>query len=230
MSTVGINGRDVRPSPPFIDVAVIVATFNRVHHLRRALGSLQGVTIPSRVTLEVIVVDNNSTDNTPDLVNDFTKAANVRFRYLSEPRQGKAFALNTAIQATSAHILAFTDDDCLVDAKWIEAMVTAFRGDQSLEGLAGRVELYDPTDRPVCIQTDPNPKMCSPSTSLSIMGCNMALKRRVFDDVGMFDPMFGPGHVAGEDIDLFYRAQRKGLKFMYLTRNARVPQSRTAYR
>jgi GT2 family glycosyltransferase len=45
----------------------------------------------------------------------------------------------------------------------------------------------------------------------------MALKRRVFDDVGMFDPMFGPGRVACcEDIDLVYRAQRKGLKFMYL--------------
>ena len=199
-----------------MDISIIVATFNRADHLRHALTSLQAANVPAGMSCEVLVVDNNSTDGTRAVVEPFLTNRPVTFRYVVEHRQGKSFALNTGLREAAGSVLAFTDDDCIVDGTWIETIISLLGCDESLDGVGGRVELYDKRDRPVSIRTDPQPHLCSITTLFSsIIGCNMALDKRVFDAVGIFDPMFGPGNVAGEDIDLVYRAQRSGLRIMY---------------
>src|SRR4051812_14826404 len=68
---------------------------------------------------DVLIVDNNSTDNTPAMVAGMTTSFPVPLRYLHEPRQGKSHALNTGIAAADADIVAFTDDDVVVGRHWL---------------------------------------------------------------------------------------------------------------
>jgi glycosyltransferase involved in cell wall biosynthesis len=98
--------------------SVIIATYNRSKELADTLRSLAELT--TRDSWEVIVVDNNSTDATPQVVNEAAASFPVPLRYLFEGRQGKAVALNTAIEQASGEILAFTDDDALLERDWLD--------------------------------------------------------------------------------------------------------------
>ena len=87
------------------DISVVIPTFNRSALLRQALESLLGQdTAGGRV--EIIVVDNNSTDDTRDVVASLAGSDGTRIVYLKEDRQGNSFAKNTGIQRASAPIVA----------------------------------------------------------------------------------------------------------------------------
>src|SRR5271165_2674235 len=97
-------------------LSAVLCTYNRCRSLRRALESLSVSILPESIEWEVLVVDNNSSDQTEAVVEDFSRRYPGRFRYLFEPRQGKSYALNAAILAARGDVLAFTDDDVAVDA------------------------------------------------------------------------------------------------------------------
>jgi glycosyltransferase involved in cell wall biosynthesis len=103
--------------------SVIIATYNRADYLRDSLESLAG-----QATIhdwEVIVVDNNSTDNTRSVVEDAGRRFPVEIKYLFEPQQGKSAALNTAIRAARGDILALTDDDVQIEPDWLDQAAEA---------------------------------------------------------------------------------------------------------
>jgi glucosyl-dolichyl phosphate glucuronosyltransferase len=95
-------------------------------HTLRGLARLT-----TRSTWEVIVVDNNSSDHTRQVVGDAIPAFPVRLRYLFEGTQGKAAALNSAIREAQGEILVFTDDDALVEPDWLD------RAEAALEETGG---------------------------------------------------------------------------------------------
>lgn len=98
--------------------SVVIATYNRAGELADTLASLAA--LRCRDPWEVLVVDNNSTDRTRDVVADAAKAFPVPIRYVFESRQGKAAALNTGIEQARGAIIAFTDDDALVEPDWLD--------------------------------------------------------------------------------------------------------------
>lgn len=75
-------------------ITVILCTYNRHQSLVTALESIAGSELPESIEWEVLVVDNNSSDPTRDVVEDFCRRYPGRFRYLFEPLQGKSYALN----------------------------------------------------------------------------------------------------------------------------------------
>ncbi len=79
-------------------ITVILCTFNRCQLLAKTLNSVAHSTLPDAVDWEVLVVDNNSSDQTPDVVNSFCHKYPGRFRYLFEPHPGKSHALNAGIR------------------------------------------------------------------------------------------------------------------------------------
>ena len=109
--------------------SILIATYNGANELVDTLRGLAGLT--TRSSWEVIVVDNNSSDNTRQVVEDAAAAFPAPLRYLFEGTQGKAAALNSAIREARGEILMFTDDDALVEPDWLD------RADAALEETGG---------------------------------------------------------------------------------------------
>jgi len=204
-----------------MNISIVIATCNRCEHLRNVLNSLEEVTPSPEMIWEVIVVDNNSTDATHEVVNELIDQKIRNLRYLFEARQGKSFALNTGIAEAKGKIIAFVDDDAIISPGWLTLIGKEFDSDPSLAGLGGRVELYNQEDKPIAIRTSRKRFVLSRASFnarfIPIIGCNMAFAREVFEEVGGFDPKLGPGCriAAGEDLDFLYKVCRHGLKTVY---------------
>ena len=113
--------------------SVIIPTYNRANDLRPTLSSL--AEISSRDPWELIVVDNNSTDETGDVVRQAQSWFPVPLRYIFEGNQGRCAALNAGIIESTGEILVTTDDDVRVDEDWLdraaEGLLGCGRGDRS---------------------------------------------------------------------------------------------------
>jgi glycosyltransferase involved in cell wall biosynthesis len=123
-----------QPAPTRITLTVIIPTFNRAPLLRLALEAL---TRQERSPDEVIVVDNNSSDNTQAVVREFE--SRLPLKYLVETQRGAAEARNLGIRHATGDVLAFTDDDCVPDAKWLRFIELSFLRDPAIGMVAGKV-------------------------------------------------------------------------------------------
>ena len=94
---------------------VLICTYNRARLLRETLASLQAMAPADAVRVEIIVVDNNSTDNTQLVIAEAQRASAIPVIGLRETRQGKSFALNRGLEAATGDIVALTDDDVWPD-------------------------------------------------------------------------------------------------------------------
>ena len=119
-------------------ISVILCTYNRCQSLAKALESVAGSTLPDAVDWEVLVIDNNSGDQTRTVVEQASALHLGRFRYIFEPRPGKSHALNTGILAAHGNVLAFVDDDVTVEPTWLQSL-TAPLDDEHLAGSGGRI-------------------------------------------------------------------------------------------
>lgn len=200
-------------------LSIIIASYNRSESLGRFLDQIGNQEVPVGVDWECIIVDNNSTDSTHAVVAAFEKRSPERFRYLLESRQGKSAALNRGILEATGEILVFTDDDCVPRCDWLASIAREFASHSSLAATGGRVELYNERDKPLSIRTCTERKrISSPSELFSLLiGCNMAIHRRVFDVVREFDTFLGPGYKtkALEDLDFLYRIYERGFEMVY---------------
>src|SRR5215471_339532 len=121
-----------------MDCSVIIATYNRARLLRQTLDSLRAQVLAAHLDWEIVVVDNNSNDETRRVVESFARQDGVQIRYLFERRQGKSFALNTALPISRGEILAFTDDDITPRQDWLQTTLGAIRSGE-LDGIGGKV-------------------------------------------------------------------------------------------
>ena len=132
------EGRSVVRALKDVNVTVILCTYNRCESLMEALASIALSRLPESVSWEVLVVDNNSRDQTGDVVADFCRRYPARFRYLLESRAGKSYALNRGIAEAQGDVLAFTDDDVTVEPTWLQKLTAPLlRGEWS--GCGGRI-------------------------------------------------------------------------------------------
>lgn len=200
-------------------LSIVIASRNRSESLRNFLEHIVTQVVPHGVDWKVLVVDNNSTDETKALTGRLIEKDPQRFRYLFEGRPGKSISLNTGVRQASGEILVFTDDDCLPDPNWLATIADEFAADPALAALGGRVELFDQRDRSISVRTCREKTVVSTTDQLfSLMiGCNMAIHRRVFDLGIEFDPFLGPGTKlpAMEDLDFLYRVFREKFKIVY---------------
>lgn len=199
-------------------VSIVLSTYNRCTRLPRALTALTRQREPTP-EFELIVVDNNSTDSTRQVVEDFMRTDH-RVRYLFEPKQGLANGWNAGFMAARADIVATTDDDLEVASDWVQAIVRSMAAHPEAWFVAGRVlpvwpkpapswltrkhwtplSLTDHGDREFIV--DRKSPRCLP---------NAIFRRRVFDEVGLVAPAFGRvGELIGstEDHELQLRIWR----------------------
>src|SRR5436190_22101340 len=122
-----------------VDISVVIPTYNRGSQLQPLLEALLRQDARG-VRYEIIVVDNNSRDNTAAVIEAARLADRARLiRYFFEPRQGVSFARNTGISHARAPIVAFIDDDVIPISDWVHSMKRAFDEYPQADCIGGRV-------------------------------------------------------------------------------------------
>jgi glucosyl-dolichyl phosphate glucuronosyltransferase len=180
---------------------VIIATYNRSEHLADTLLHLASLTTTR--PWEVIVVDNNSSDDTPDVLKRLAHAFPVPLRYLHEPVQGKYGALNAGIRASRGRIIAATDDDAHVAPDWLDRAEAGLR-EHDCGFVGGPVRpLWDgepptwldpsnPAVQKVIAICDYGPAPREYGIRMGWpLGVNVAYRRESFERAGLFDPSLG---------------------------------------
>jgi glycosyltransferase involved in cell wall biosynthesis len=108
-----------------LDVSVIICTWNRAPQLDITLRSIRELAVPTDVSWELLVVNNNCSDNTQQVLDRHASA--LPLRALFEPTPGKSNALNHAVREARGRYLVFTDDDVIIDPQWLASYATSFR-------------------------------------------------------------------------------------------------------
>jgi len=184
-------------------ISVILCTYNRCDSLAKALNSMTALTLPKGVDWEVLVVDNNSSDRTREIVEkNFCKPYAGRFRYVFEPQQGKTNALNAGIREAQGDILAFTDDDVKVGPTWLQNLTSALHN-SGWAGAGGRVAADWACPPPRWLSLE-GPYALGDTLALfdrgneahqlseNPFGANMACRRIMFEKYGGFRTDLGP--------------------------------------
>lgn len=208
-------------------VAVIVCTRNRAYAILKCLQSIQeAITNAALVDAEIIVVDNGSIDDTAAVLAKWASTCPSSVQLLYEPKAGLSRARNRALASTRADLLAFTDDDCRLSTDYIIQLLSHDAADTELVLRGGRVELGEPTDLPLTINTadttvrwrlaENSARHCRFTGFIS--GCNMAMRRALVERLGPFDERLGAGASipAAEDSDYNFRAYLAGATLEYV--------------
>jgi glycosyltransferase involved in cell wall biosynthesis len=225
-----------------MDASVVVCTYNRCESLADTLAAIARLEVPQGFEWELIVVDNNSRDATRQTVERFLAAHRaIRGRYLFEAQQGLSHARNLGISAARGDHLVFTDDDVLPAPDWLATLVDAVRRNDCAAA-GGYIEplwLAEPpawlTERFygfLALRVDHDgPKQAHEPDEMPF-GANLAFRRSVFGEIGLFDPMLGrKGNVlaGGEEIDVLMRIVQRGGRVMYFPQ-AKVRHKVEAFR
>jgi mycofactocin system glycosyltransferase len=193
-------------------VSVIVPVRNRPDDIAACLQSLLELNYP-KDKLEIIVVDDASTDHTPDVVCRYS----VRLIRLKQNKQA-SYCRNLAARNARGDLLAFIDSDCLAGSDWLRELVPAFK-DTHLGGLGGVVDSYFSEK-----SLDRYEKVNSSLTVSSwfkrsqkndpffyLPACNLLIRRQLFLEIGGFKEEL----VVGEDVDLCWRIRKRGFQIEY---------------
>jgi glucosyl-dolichyl phosphate glucuronosyltransferase len=176
-------------------ITLILCTYNRWRTLTNALNSVAASTLPTSFEWEVLVVDNNSTDQTRDVVEDFCRRYPGRFRYLLEPQQGVSHARNAGIRESRGDVLVFMDDDVTVDPKWLWNLTAALHSGE-WKGAGGRIIPVWKCKPPSWLSVE-GPYALAPFVAFDLgseagplteppFGANMAFRKEVFEKYGGF--------------------------------------------
>lgn len=210
-----------------MDASIIVCTYNRAESLRVTLNALKALAVPDGLAWEVLVVDNNSKDQTRNIVEE-SMAVWPRLRYVFESNQGLSHARNRGIAETTGKTILFTDDDVLPEADWLTTTLAGL--DQyDADACGGYIAPIWETTPPdwlterfygfLAVRTDRNDDYPIITPAQAPYGANMAFRRQVFEQVGLFDTNRGrKGKVlaSGEDGEMFERILAAGQKAVFL--------------
>lgn len=206
-------------------VSIIITTYNRAIYLKQCIESILKQTLEIAISYEILIIDNNSIDNTRAMVESFS---NDRLKYFLETKQGKGFALNKGIEEAKGDYFIFTDDDVIVDAHWLNNLVHCFFT-FNCDAVGGRVLPQYPANTPNWIRShseilkgpivmfdygQETVKYQKPM--LEFLGCNFAFKKEIFQEFGVFRTDIGPGKgIIGDDTEFISRLFKKGKNLYY---------------
>lgn len=218
-----------------IKISVVITTYNRANYLQKCLAAIAAQKADPE-SFEIIIVDNNSQDQTKSVVLDFIEShPRLRIRYLIETKQGTSFARNCGVQNAQGEYVFFTEDDAAPFPDWIANLTEQLR-DSNIVCAGGPIILdYQGQEKPLYLEGDlqgligafqlsyPVPTFVSTWTEYP-WGGNMAFRKSIFSEVGLFNSELGPlgkRRLTAEETELIDRISKSGGKIMYVP-SARV--------
>ncbi len=227
----------------FPSLTVAICTKDRPENLARCLQSLLNLQTPD-LKLEILVTDNAPSDErTKELVKSLQSV-----RYVREPKPGLDFARNRALDSATGELLAFLDDDVVVDRKWLEGLMEAWAENPDAAAFTGLVLPYElATDAQILFeqrggfrrgfekirygQVLPGNPLHPCGAGIFGAGCNMAFRRELLLKIGGFDDALDTGAPlpGGGDLDIFYRVIRAGYSLVYEPKYLVFHQHRREY-
>jgi len=211
-------------------VTVAVSTRDRLQHLGMCLKAISRLTYPR---LDLLVIDNAPHSQSAERL---VKRGFSGMRYIVEPRPGLDWARNRAIREARGEIIAFIDDDVVVDRGWVQALVRVFVDDPDVMAVTGLVVPYELETEaqilferyggfgkgfelkriPPCKGTRHCRRSHLAAGDLGT-GANMAFRRSIFEKIGGFDPCLDMGTetCGGGDLEMFFRVVQEGYTLVY---------------
>ncbi len=190
------------------EVSIIICTKNRCDSLKRTLRSIKTTRHPSE-GLELLIVDNGSTDHTQNVATEEAAEYSFPVRVVCEQETGLSAARNRALEDAKGEILLFTDDDVLVSPDWVCRMIEDIRSGEC-DAVAGGIEPGIEQEQFLQAPYLVNRRgwfactSCIRPGAVDIMfGANMAFHRRVLNAVPCFDLRLGAGKLGFYEEVLF---------------------------
>lgn len=210
-------------------LSVVVCTYNREKYIYNLLKSIAENDF-SKKLYEIVVVNNNSSDNTEAECQRFrTNFPDVDFQYIEEKNQGLSFARNRGIMHTNGDVLIYVDDDALVNREYLQTYYDFFEQNPSVEAAGGAILPQYETQEPEWMtlytkqlltaylykgnEIKPFGKREFPG------GGNAAYRRQVFDEIGFFNTNLGrkgTSLASAEEKDVFDRMRKRKMQIFYL--------------
>lgn len=210
-------------------LSVIICTYNRAKYIGNLLESIAKNDI-DKSEYEIILVDNNCTDDTHAICDAFSQAhPDITFRYVLEPEQGLSAARNKGIREAKGDILVYIDDDALVDGDYLRIYAEHFANNPKTMAAGGPIEPLYETSAPAWMTTYTKalltgwlnygdrvhefPKGRYPG------GGNAAYRKEVFEQVGLFNTALGrkgSGLMGSEEKDIFDKMHLLDMTILYL--------------
>ncbi|HZM91239.1 MAG TPA: glycosyltransferase [Blastocatellia bacterium] len=211
------------------DITAVISTYNRSEMLPAALDSVltqEGC----NYRYEVVVVDNNSSDSTRDVVESYIARGHSNLRYVFEPNQGSSYARNAGVAASRSETLAFADDDVRVAKNWISTIKRAFDEHPKVDCVGGKVLPVWATPAPAWFTREHWAPLAlqdygdgllsiNLNNRLCLVSANLAFRRRALVDIGLFAPelqRIKDGIGSMEDAELLERYWQTGRECLYL--------------
>ncbi len=210
------------------DITVIIATYNRAQELARTLEGI-AKTEKSGLSVEFVVVDNGSSDQTKLVVQSFQDR--IPIRYILESRNGKNRALNTALESCNlGEIVVFTDDDVDVPPEWLISIYQVCKRWLNHSVFGGRINVVFPNQKIPKWGTDPyisslafgyhnySNQECIYRDSATPFGGNLWVRREIVGNGRRFDERVGPrrkNRIGGSEISFLHALLKDGCEIVY---------------
>lgn len=212
-----------------MNVSIIICTYNRAKYIGPLLESIVRNDF-DKTRYEVVLVDNNSTDDTPQVCASFASAhPELLLRYVQEQEQGLSAARNKGIREAEGEILIFVDDDALVDEHYISYYVEFLAEHPEVMAAGGPIEPQYETSEPDWMTKYTRALLCGWMNYGSEVraypsgrypgGGNACYRREVFDRVGLFNTSLGrkgTSLMASEEKDIFDKMATQGMDVRYI--------------
>ena len=223
-------------------ISVIICTYNRDKYIYECLQHLAAN--KSKTEWEIIIVNNNSTDNTSDECKRFEQDYKpLNYYYFIETQQGLSFARNRGIQESHGEWLVFLDDDAFVEPDYIDNLAKNLNTNTDIGAFGGKIvpffeektpDWLNPWSMSFVSALDKGQQTCEFSSKEYPIGANMGISRRVIAECGVFNTSLGRNGsnilLGGEEKDIFNRIRQNGYKIIYfpdITVRHCIPAHRT---
>lgn len=222
-------------------ISAVISTFNRARFLPGLFDSIKNQTLPA-TEFEVIIINNNSTDDTEFLSQEFIKnSPGINAFYCVEKNQGLSFGRNRGIIESNTGLVTFLDDDALPAPDFLEKTVSFFETHPDAGAAGGKILLQFIGEKPDWFNPFLAPLLgyfnFGDKTKIFehsfFKGSNMTFRKSLFDIYTPFDTRLGrtgDGMIGGEEKELFYRLKNNGIQLWYIPEAIvyhLVPEERT---